>query len=64
MNVKKFNKKGNEQFKVLLQSTLSKDTVSNIDYQNFDQLLKNRNLTEEIACAKKLKLKILITDLN
>ena len=57
MNVKKFNKKGNEQFKVLLQSTLSKDTVSNIDYQNFDQLLKNRNLTEEIACAKKIEIK-------
>lgn len=54
MNIKKFNNKGNEQYKFLLQSVLAKDVVTNSDYQAFETLAKNRNLTEEIACAKKI----------
>ena len=55
MNTKKFNKKGNEQYKILLQTVLSKDTINNSDYQNFEQLVKNRNYTEELTCSKKIE---------
>lgn len=57
MNIKKFNKKGNEQYKVLLQNVLSKDVVKISDYQNFEMLVRNKNYTEEIACAKQIELK-------
>ena len=33
MNIKKFNTKGNEQYKILLQSVISKDIVTNSDYK-------------------------------
>ena len=55
MNVKKFNKKGNEQYKILLQSCLNKNVVTSKDYESFEILLKNKNYTEEIACAKKIE---------
>ena len=57
MNIKKFNKNGNEQYKILLQTVLSKDTVISSDYENFEQLLKNRNYTEELACSKNIECK-------
>ena len=41
MNVKKFNQKGNEQYKILLQSVLSKDIVTSLDYESFEILCKN-----------------------
>jgi len=57
MNIKKFNIKGNEQYKILLQSVLIKDVVTNSDYQSFDTLVRNRNYTEELACTKNIELK-------
>ena len=41
MNIKKFNIKGNEQYKILLQSVISKDIVTNSDYKSFDDLVRN-----------------------
>ena len=57
MNIKKFNTKGNEQYKILLQSVISKDIVTNSDYKSFDDLARNRNYTEELACTKSIELK-------
>ena len=57
MNLKKFNKKGNESYKILLQSSLNKNSLSNNDYEPFDILCKNKNLTEEVPKAKKIELK-------
>ena len=57
MNIKKFNIKGNEQYKILLQSVISKDIVTNSDYKSFDDLVRNRNYTEELACTKNIELK-------
>lgn len=57
MNLKKFNKKGNESYKILLQSSLNKNSLSNNDYEPFDILCKNKNLTDEVPNAKKIELK-------
>ena len=55
MNIRKFNQKGNEQYKILLQSTLNKNKLSSNDYEGFEILFKNKNYTEEVACAKKIE---------
>ena len=48
MNLKKFNKKGNESYKILLQSSLNKNSLSNNDYEPFPaiRLVKNAKLYE------------------
>ena len=55
MNVKKFNKKGNEQYKILIQSTLDKASLNSKDYDSFEALIKNTNYTEEVVCTKKIE---------
>ena len=55
MNIRKFNQKGNEQYKILLQSTLNKNKLSSNDYESFEILFKNKNYTEEVSCAKKIE---------
>ena len=36
---------------------ISKDIVTNSDYKSFDDLVRNRNYTEELACTKNIELK-------